>query len=232
VRRHPRVPDAVTGGRDTVGLRVPAQPLALELLVRFGGGVAAPSANRFGRVSPTTAAHVHTDLGSDVDLVLDGGPCMIGIESTIVDMTSDPPTLLRAGGIPTERIESVLGREIGRVDTGPSRAPGMLPVHYAPQAEVVIVGEGDVPAALAKVAGDQRIGVLAPRHFPDLPDDVVELEPAGDPEHYARHLYARLRQADRVGITILFVVPPEEVGLGVAVNDRLRRAASAGSFRD
>src|SRR5205807_10657339 len=106
------LPDAVTGGAATVGLRVPAQPLALELLEAFGGGVAAPSANRFGRVSPTTAAHVRADLGTAVDLVLDGGPCAVGVESTIVDLSGAQPVIARLGGITRERIEELLGTTV------------------------------------------------------------------------------------------------------------------------
>ena len=110
LHRRPGVDPTVTGGRDTIGLRVPSHLLALELLAAFGGGVAAPSANRFGRVSPTTAEHVREDLGDDVDLVLDGGPTSVGVESTIVDLTVDPPAILRPGGVPAEAIEAIIGR--------------------------------------------------------------------------------------------------------------------------
>jgi L-threonylcarbamoyladenylate synthase len=126
VRRATRVPDAVTGGLDTVGLRVPDQPLALALLHEFGGGIAAPSANRFGRVSPTTAADVFTDLGDDVDMILDGGPSRVGVESTIVDCSRAEPAILRLGGLPRERVEEVLGRAVPLLDTGEVRAPGTL----------------------------------------------------------------------------------------------------------
>ena len=136
VRACRRVPDAVTGGLDTVGLRVPDQPLALELLRAFGGGVAAPSANRFGRVSPTTAADVRADLGDDVDLVLDGGPCRVGVESTIVDCTrrraGDPA---RSGACPASAIEELLGVTVPLLDRRRGRArPGTLASHYAPDA--------------------------------------------------------------------------------------------------
>ncbi|MCD6726255.1 MAG: threonylcarbamoyl-AMP synthase, partial [Solirubrobacteraceae bacterium] len=154
------VPDAVTGGRATVGLRVPDQPVALALLAAFGDGIAAPSANRFGQVSPTTAAHVRAGLGADVDLLLDGGPCRIGVESTIVDL-SDPtvPRLLRAGGVPAEALAETLGA-LPETDRGPARAPGMLAAHYAPRALVVLARDADELAALAGVAAarGERVG--------------------------------------------------------------------------
>src|SRR5262249_6863474 len=134
VRRTELATDAVTGGQDTVALRVPGHPLALELLQEFGGGLAAPSANRFGRVSPTLAEHVRQDLGSEVDLILDGGPCTVGVESTVVDVTQESPVLLRPGGVSKEALEKVLGRPLGSPDKASPRAPGLLPSHYAPRA--------------------------------------------------------------------------------------------------
>ena len=231
--RSPKAPDAVTGGRDTVGLRVPDHPLALQLLDAVGDGVAAPSANRFGRVSPTTAADVVADLGDVVDLVLDGGPCRVGVESTIVDLTGEAPVVLRPGGVGLDRLADVLGREPD-VHRGPAperaaRAPGMLVAHYAPRATVVVADEASVASVAAELLsrGEGRVGVLAPRVTDGLDADVVELEPAGSPEEYARLLYARLRQADRLRIAWLVCVPPAAKGVGVAVRDRLGRAAAA-----
>jgi L-threonylcarbamoyladenylate synthase len=232
LRRSPSVPDVVTGGRDTVGLRVPAHPLALALLERFGGGIAAPSANRFGRVSPTTAADVQADLGSDVDLVLDGGPCQVGVESTIVDLTGGEPEVLRPGGVSFERLEEVLGRPVGLwLGDRDVAAPGTLPAHYAPAARVEVLDEVSAVAERAAqlLAAGRRVAVLAPVALAGLPDGVVELEPAGGPESYARVLYGRLRQADRLGVEVVLAVPPERVGVGVAVRDRLMRAAAAGA---
>ena len=228
LRRSALVPDAVTGGRDTVGLRVPDHPVARALLDAFGGGVAAPSANRFGQVSPTSAAHVRADLGADVDLVLDGGACEVGVESTIVDLTDDRIEVLRSGGVSLERLTEELGvvPDVWQGD-GPARAPGMLESHYAPAAEVVLVEVGDIAArAEAQLRAQRTVGVLAPTVIDDLPADVIELEPAGDADEYAFVLYDRLRQADRLGIEVLLVVPPPEPGLGRAVSDRLRRAAA------
>jgi L-threonylcarbamoyladenylate synthase len=200
VRRSPRVPDLVTGGRPSVGLRVPDQPLALRLLAEFGGGVAAPSANRFGHVSPTTAAHVQADLGDGIDLILDGGPCRIGVESTIVDLTQDHPEVIRPGGI--------------------------LAAHYAPATPVELASAAEVAARAAAAIGEgRRVGVLAPIHLDDVGDDVIQLEPAGPSGHYAHVLYRRLRQADHLGLDLLLVVPPPADELGLAVRDRLRRAA-------
>lgn len=201
----------VTGGRDTVGVRVPAHPLTAELLERFGGGLAAPSANRFGAVSPTTAAHVRADLGDAVDLILDGGPCPIGVESTIVDCTVDPPQVLRPGGIPTEQVDALLGGALAP-GSGPSRASGMLASHYAPRARVVLVGSRpDATRALGEHPG----AVLL-----DRADDLVS---------YARLLYADLRAADEAGATTVIAVLPEARGLGHAIRDRLAKAAAARS---
>jgi len=234
VERSSSVSPAVTGGRSTLGLRVPDHPVALELLRTFGGGIAAPSANRFGRVSPTTAAHVVADLGDDVDVVLDGGPCRVGVESTIVDLTADPPVVLRAGGISLDRLEEVLGHSLEvHVSNEPSnagaRAPGMLEAHYAPNARVMLASEHELVDLLIDILKSAKgpIGLLAESSLVGLPEDVVVLEPAGTADEYAAVLYSRLRQADRLGLEALVCVPPPAVGVGLAVNDRLRRAAAS-----
>ncbi len=227
--RSTRVPDVVTGGRSTVGLRVPAHPVALALLRAFGGGVAAPSANRFGRVSPTTVAHGRDDLGDDVDYVLDGGPCTVGVESTIVDLSGGEPEVLRAGGVSDDVLASVLGRPVPHWGGGgAARAPGMLAAHYAPRARVLVLEDPEAVDAATRsaLASGSVVGLLAPVVTDGLSLEVIELEPAGGPEDYARVLYDRLRQADRLGIEVLVVVPPPAEGVGVAVRDRLRRAAT------
>ena len=213
VERAAGAPGAVTGGRATVGLRVPAQPLALALLERFGGGLAAPSANRFGRVSPTTAGHVRADLGDDVDLVLDGGPCAVGVESTIVDVTGPVPMVLRHGGVAAEQLAKLLGGELVTTPTGPARAPGMLASHYAPTCRVELADDGDTARARRDelVAAGRRADVL---------------DPGPNGEAYARHLYGWLREADERGLDVLVVVPPPAEGLGVAVRERLQKAAA------
>lgn len=224
VKRGPRVAAATTGGADTVGLRVPAHPMALALLQAFGGGIAAPSANRFGAVSPTTAEHVAADLGDDVDYILDGGPCSVGVESTIVDFSRGRPVLLRPGGMPREAIEAITG-PLGAPDDHAPAAPGTLASHYAPRAEVFAVAVDDVPAAVAAAAG--KVAVLAPKSafgpwgemavlaYP-LPDDVAGM---------ARELYSALRDLDAAGVDVVIAALPPAAGLGEAVGDRLRRAA-------
>ena len=224
------VPDAVTGGLPTVGLRVPAQPLALELLGAFGGGVAAPSANRFGRVSPTRAEHVRADLGPAVDLILDGGPCPVGVESTIVDCSGVEPRVLRPGGVPVESLAAVLGYKPGVSSDGTTRAPGTLASHYAPSARVeVLTREAIAGRASELVAMGVRVGILAPVRLMGLPAGIEALPPAGSAVAYAKCLYQRLREADRRGVEVLLAVPPAETGMGTAVADRLRRAAAAGA---
>jgi len=225
VPRAPHVPDAVTGGLDTVGLRVPDQPLALALLREFGGGVAAPSANRFGRVSPTTAADVFADLGDDVDVILDGGPCRVGVESTIVDCSRAQPAILRLGGVPHERVEEILGRQVERLDAGEVRAPGTLASHYAPRASVEFADRDSLPDRVeAALADDQRVGVIGV----DDPRAVVEvLGVPRDGDEYAHDLYRMLRDADARGLDRVVAVLPEATGVGAAVADRLRRAAGA-----
>jgi L-threonylcarbamoyladenylate synthase len=220
VPRGPAVTDAVTGGRPTVALRVPAHPLTLSLIEALDTGLAAPSANRFGRVSPTTAAHVLDDLGDlldpRTDAVLDGGPCAVGVESTIVDLTTSPPQVLRSGAIVADQVESILAARVADA-AGPSRASGMLTAHYAPDSEVVLVDDREAAAAEhdRRAAQGQRVRVL------DRTDDLVVA---------ARELYSDLRQADRDRLDALVVVVPPPAGLGHALRDRLFKAA-AGSRR-
>lgn len=230
VNRNPeRVSAEVTGGRETVGLRVPDHPLALALLDAFGGGVAAPSANRFGRVSPTTAAHVRHDLGADVSVVLDGGPCRVGIESTIVDLTGSEPAILRVGGVSQTQIEEAVGRPAALRTAGEIAAPGTLASHYSPTAAVEILDVANVTArALELIGAEQRVGVLAPWDtISDIPDQLVVLDPPANVGDYARALYARFRAADELELDVLLVVLPPETtaGLGAAIVDRVRRAA-------
>lgn len=224
VKRSDRASDAVTGGQDTVGLRVPSHPLALEVLRAFEGGVAAPSANRFGRVSPTTAAHVRAEFGDDVELVLDGGPSRVGVESTIVDVSGPAPRLLRPGGVAREEIERVLGVPLQLATHATDvRAPGMLESHYAPRAGLWLVSADQLAAAAGKHPSE-RIVVIASAGAPRVPG-AVHLDVPDDAEGFARVLYAKLREADSLGDLIL-AVPPSESGLGLAVRDRLQRASA------
>ncbi|MEY4070309.1 MAG: hypothetical protein RL721_923 [Candidatus Eisenbacteria bacterium] len=227
LRRGSRTPLAVTGGHDTVALRVPAHPVALALLERFGGGLAAPSANRFGSVSPTTAQHVRDDLGTDVDVVLDGGACAVGVESTIVDLSGDAPVLLRPGGVTREDLESVLGCALSQGGARTVAAPGQHPSHYAPHAQVRLVPVPEVANEVrALLAQGQRVGVWAPADVPaaELAGAVVRTLPATLDEQ-AHELYEVLRAFDRDGCTTIVACLPPEHGLGLALADRLRKAA-------
>lgn len=227
VKRSPLASDAVTGGQDTVGLRVPSHPLARAVLEAFGGGVAAPSANRFGRVSPTTAQHVRDELGADVELVLDGGPCGVGVESTIVDVSGLAPRLLRPGGVPHELVEHVLGCQVPLVSTATDvRAPGLLESHYAPRAGLWLVTAAQLePEAQRRLAAGAKVAVVAPLGVP-MPAGVTAFEVPADDAGYARALYATLREVDARGLDVVLAVPPSASGVGLAVVDRLRRASA------
>lgn len=229
VKRSTQASDAVTGGLDTVALRVPDHPLALAVLQAFGGGVAAPSANRHGRVSPTAAAHVHAELGGAVDLVLDGGPCAIGIESTIVDLSTGAPRVLRPGAISAEDLQHATGTPVTAGAAAGTRCPGVMRSHYAPRATVLMVA---ADAALAAVDAwcslGARVGLLSAQRPGRLPAAALWLELGEGDREQAQQLYRRLREADERALDVLVVVPPEDAGLGHALRDRIRRAAGLG----
>jgi L-threonylcarbamoyladenylate synthase len=227
LRRGPRVPLEATGGLETVAVRMPDHPVALALLSAFGGGVAAPSANRFGSVSPTTADHVRAELGDAVDFVLDGGPCEVGVESTIVDATGDAPTVLRPGGVTREDLEAVLGRPLAVPSTSRVRVPGQHPSHYAPRARVVLVEPEKVVAEAerAQESGHQ-VGVFLPPSLADAPVKAhAVVAVPGSMTAYAHGLYEFLRELDRQGCDLIVASLPAEEGLGLAIANRLRRAA-------
>ncbi len=227
VERGPDVAPEATGGRGTVGLRVPDHPVALALLGRFGRGVAGPSANRFGSVSPTTAAHVLADLGHRVDAVLDGGPCRVGVESTIVDLTGPAPALLRPGGISSVEVEAVIGRPLVDDRAGESRASGMLASHYAPEVAVQVVTLDRLDGLLASAESTSDVvGIIAPVDGGRRPSEGPSWLLPADAGGYASRLYATLRAADEAGLDRLLVVPPTEGDLLDAVLDRLAKAAA------
>ena len=201
----------MAGGRDTVGLRVPNAPLALALLEAFGGGVAAPSANRFGHVSPTTADAVRTELGADVDAVLDGGACAVGVESTIVELVGERPMLLRPGAVTVSQLEAVLGEPIA-APHGESRAPGMLASHYAPAAvvEIVTADALDARASALRSAGKHVVTIVPS---------------ARSRSRRSRACTRGMRAADAEGADVVLAVLPDEMGIGAAIADRLRKAA-------
>lgn len=209
VDRADRVSPDVTGGRDTVVVRVPAHSFFRELVSLLESPIAAPSANRFGRVSPTTAQHVADDLGDDVDLIVDGGASVVGVESTILDMTTDPPQVLRHGGIPIEDIESLLGCVIAE-PSGAVRAPGMLESHYAPRCQVRAVESHDEALEVLSRLDPGSSGLVP------TPTDVPL---------YAAQLYGLLRNCDQRGWSEAVIVLPPATGLGRAIRDRLERAS-------
>jgi L-threonylcarbamoyladenylate synthase len=229
--RAARAHDLITGGQDSVGLRCPAHPWARALLAACGGAIAAPSANSFGRISPTTAAHVRADLGEapqgKVDCILDGGPCPVGIESTIVDFTGVTPRLLRPGSITRAQLEGVLGVPVPDAGSSAPRASGRLDSHYAPRTPLVLVPMAGLAAAINARRGE-RLGVLAPADalLDASPQAVLRLIAPSSAEDYARRLYAMLHELDASGASTLLVVQPPQGPDWDGVHDRLRRAAT------
>lgn len=230
LQRQPHVPDAVTGGQDTVGLRVPRHPLALDLLETFGGGVAAPSANRYGRISPTLAQHVVEELGSAVSMVLDGGACEVGIESTIVDLSRGEAVLLRPGLIGAERIARVLGRPAAIDDALEKPAPrvsGSHLAHYAPGTPLRLVRPDRLRDVLnAQRHAGHRCAVIAYSQ-PALAESphvwrMLPAESAG----YAHDLYSAMRELDSLGMRAIVVELPPEGEAWHAIHDRLMRSAA------
>jgi L-threonylcarbamoyladenylate synthase len=222
LKRAAAAKDFVTGGQDTVGLRVPSHPVAQQLLGEFGGAIAAPSANRFGLVSPTTAAHVREDLGRDVELVLEGGPSEVGIESTIVDLSGESAVLLRPGRISKEELQGLIGPVGEKTATAP-RHSGGLERHYAPRTPAMLVPTHDLDREIAK--GKDKVAVLA---F-SRPDERVDfwLRMPRDAQAYAQKLYAALRELDTAGCERILVEAPPETADWAAVRDRLKRACGA-----
>jgi L-threonylcarbamoyladenylate synthase len=220
LKRSALAQDFITGGQDNVGVRVPAHAVAHQLLSAFGGGIAAPSANRFGHVSPTTAAHVRADLGSDVELVLEGGPSEVGIESTIVDLSRGAPVVLRPGKISAAELEAALGTPLAERGEDMPRHSGGLERHYAPRTPGKLVPVHELDREIARL-GD-KVAVLA---F-SRPDERVDywLRMPRDPLSYAHRLYAALRELDSAGCEAILIEAPPESPEWAAVSDRLRRA--------
>jgi len=233
LERRAGVSDALTGGQDTIALRSPSHPLARALLTAFGGGIAAPSANRYGRVSATTAEHVRTEFGEAVDFVLDGGACDFGIESTIVDLSGGRAALLRPGSITMQAVEEALGAPLGAADADSPRAPGTLTKHYAPQTPLMLM-EGDLIVELAASMARQgrKVAVLARSTLRPLIDGVTWIAAAEDPAAYAHDLYANLRALDAAGCDAILVEQPPLAPAWSAVQDRLTRAAAGSASSD
>lgn len=226
------VPLQVTGGQDTIGLRVPAHPLALELLKAFGGGLAAPSANRFGRISPTRAEHVREEFADNLDLVLDGGPCRVGVESTILSLVTEQPVLLRPGGIPAGPLAEVLGcrPETPTAAAAGIRVPGLLPSHYAPLTPLeVATQERFWWRANQLQAQGLRVALMTlekppAEGCPAHRNQAIEMP--NEPEAYGRRLYHTLRGLDHGNNDRLLVEAPPETEAWAAINNRLLRAAA------
>ena len=218
LQRRPNVLDAVTGAQETVGLRVPGHPVALGLLRTFGGGVAAPSANRFGHVSPTTAAHVRAEFGDAVP-VLDGGPCGVGLESTILDLSGPVPRLLRPGAVTKNDLEDVLGVPVGARDENAPRASGTLERHYAPGTETLLVPD-------AAPVSTEHDAVLSRKSKPEGAEARRWLALPDDPAAYGQRLYAALRDLDALGCEHLYIETVPDTSIWAAVRDRLGRAAA------
>jgi L-threonylcarbamoyladenylate synthase len=226
LRRAPGVSDAVTGGQDTIGLRVPAHPVALALLKAFGGGIAAPSANRFGCISPTSAAHVLAEFGHSLPCVIDGGRCEIGLESTILDLSGGSPRVLRPGAITPAALNQILNTEFATSTDNVPRVPGSLASHYAPETPLRLLPRAELKAAaLALLQRGQTVTVVSSQpaeihqsacHWLMMPDNAAQ---------YGQSLYALLRDIDKSACDyILIELPPAQMQWE-AVNDRLTRAA-------
>ena len=218
VKRNDKVCDEITGGRDTVAIRCPNHPVATELLIRLTDAIVAPSANHFGKVSPTSARHVAEDFGDEISVILDGGECSIGVESTIIDCTTEPPQILRAGAISADQIRRECNITIASA-TGDSRASGMLEKHYAPNCTVELVDDRkDADVRLNQLNGDGRSSEII-----DFGDDL---------QMFAHELYARLRDADKRLIDVVITVKPPMSGIGIAINERLEKAANSNRSRE
>jgi len=229
--------DAVTGGQNTVAVRCPSHPVAQALLVAFEGGLAGPSANRFGHVSPTTAQHVDGEFGSELTMILDGGPCQVGIESTIVDVTRDEPVLLRPGHISAQALAQALGRPVlsraqaeakisaqDKTQATLPRVSGALAAHYAPRTPLALVAAERLNDVVAEeIAAGRRLGIWSVAPF--APSGGTWLPAPTEPEAYAHELYAVLRRLDQLALDRLLIETPPDMPAWAGIHDRLGRAA-------
>ena len=226
--RAANVHDVVTGGQDTVAIRVPSHPMAQQLLTAFGGGIVAPSANRFGRLSPTRAEHVRDELGDAVNTILDGGETQIGLESTIVTFEGSTVRLLRPGAVTAGQIRTVIGEILIGANAGSPRVPGSTSSHYAPTTPMTVVPAGEIDAHAASLSeGGRRVAVLAQRLPLKSHKYVTWINAGRRPEQYGHDLYANLRTLDKAGCTQILVQDVPEGEKWDAIRDRLVRAASS-----
>ena len=229
----PQVHDIVTGGQDTIAIRVPQHPMAQQLLTAFGGGIAAPSANRYGRLSPTRAEHVRDELGEAVKVILDGGECQIGLESTIVAFEGGNVRLLRPGAVTAGQIRQIVSDLIVGAGLDSPRVPGSATVHYAPNTPMSIVPAGEIDAHAASLSeGGRRVAVLAQRLPLRAHKYVTWINAGRRPEQYGHDLYANLRTLDKAGCQRILVQDVPEGERWEAIRDRLLRAASSVSESD
>lgn len=218
--KSPLVPDIVTSSLPNVAIRVPHHPIALELIRESGRPIAAPSANPFGQVSPTTADHVRKSLGNKVNMILDGGPCRVGVESTIISFAEKEPVLLRPGGLSLEEIESIIGKVIvSHGSTDKPMVPGQLLQHYSPRTPLRLIPSGETPAAQVKT------GWLGLQNPPSGFMAVEVLSQKGDLKEAAANLFAAMRRLDEKNLDLIYAQPVPDQGLGQAINDRLYRAS-------
>ena len=219
-----RVPDLATSGLPTVAVRVPNHPMTLELLKKLEFPLVSPSANPFGYISPTSAAHVNAQLGALIPYILDGGDCKIGVESTIIGFEEEGPVLYRPGGLPLEKIEQVTGPVSTRSGNDGTLAPGMLKSHYAPDKQLFV---GNIPELIDQY-GSRNVGILSYQdEFSDIdPNLQFQLSVKGDMREAAQNLFAMLRKLDGMDIKYIFAEQVPAYGLGIAINDRLKRAAN------
>ncbi len=231
--RAPHVHDIVTGGQDTVAIRVPQHPMAQQLLTAFGGGIAAPSANRYGRLSPTRAEHVRDELGEAVKVILDGGECQIGLESTIVAFEGPHVRLLRPGAVTAGQIRQVINELLIGGNLESPRVPGDSPSHYAPATPMTIVPAGEIDSHAASLSeGGRRVAVLAQRLPLRAHKYVTWINAGRRPEQYGHDLYANLRTLDKAGCQQILVQDVPEGERWDAIRDRLLRAATSVSEGD
>lgn len=227
LKKHPDVPMEVTGGQDTVALRIPNHPVALSVLQAFGGGIAAPSANRFCRISPTQASHVEEELGDKVDMILDGGACQVGLESTIIDLSVELPKLLRPGQISKAEIESVLQQPLLLPEENEKiHAPGMMEVHYAPLTKTLLCTQDQVKVILQgdDLKHQHKMGILSFGREINLGfiDKVIVMPVTVN--DYGQLLYSKLRELDHADLDLILVEQPSQTEEWQAVNDRLYKA--------
>ena len=225
LKRVDGVSDMLTGGQDTIGLRVPSHPVARKLLLAFGGGIAAPSANRFGHLSPTAAEHVREELGDKVDLIIDGGTCPVGIESTIVDLSGNQPAILRPGHVSAQQVEDALLTQLGLSGSASPRTSGTLASHYAPRTPLRLIHPDELELFLRKQMPGVPVAVLARRSRPPNTRAALWQVAPTEPADYACHLFALLRRIDAAGCQLILAEAPPDLPEWAAVRDRLKRAA-------